>query len=240
MPGLGTIINAVGILLGGICGMLFGKKMKQRYQDTLMRATGVCILFIGIGGAMEKMLTLGADGLVSSGSMILIVSVALGSIIGEIINIEYGMQRFGEWLKLISKSEGDLSFVDAFVTASLTVCIGAMAIVGAIRDGIYGDPSILAAKAMIDFIIILIMTASKGKGCMFSAIPVFIFQGAITLLSAFIEPIMTDAALNNLSLVGSVLIFCVGLNLIWDKKIKVANLLPSVVLAVVCAYIPLF
>ena len=115
-----------------------------------------------------------------------------------------------------------------------------MAIVGAIRDGIYGDPSILAAKAMIDFIIILIMTASKGKGCMFSAIPVFIFQGAITLLSAFIEPIMTDAALNNLSLVGSVLIFCVGLNLIWDKKIKVANLLPSVVLAVVCAYIPLF
>ena len=189
---------------------------------------------------MEKILTLGADGLVSSGSMILIVSVALGSIIGEIINIEYGMQRFGEWLKRISKSEGDLSFVDAFVTASLTVCIGAMAIVGAIRDGIYGDPSILAAKAMIDFIIILIMTASKGKGCMFSAIPVFIFQGAITLLSAFIEPIMTDAALNNLSLVGSVLIFCVGLNLIWDKKIKVANLLPSVVLAVVCAYIPLF
>ena len=240
MPGLGTIINAVGILLGGICGMLFGKKMKQRYQDTLMRATGVCILFIGIGGAMEKMLTLGADGLVSSGSMILIVSVALGSIIGEIINIEYGMQRFGEWLKRISKSEGDLSFVDAFVTASLTVCIGAMAIVGAIRDGIYGDPSILAAKAMIDFIIILIMTASKGKGCMFSAIPVFIFQEAITLLSAFIEPIMTDAALNNLSLVGSVLIFCVGLTLIWDKKIKVANLLPSVVLAVVCAYIPLF
>ena len=157
MPGLGTIINAVGILLGGICGMLFGKKMKQRYQDTLMRATGVCILFIGIGGAMEKMLTLGADGLVSSGSMILIVSVALGSIIGEIINIEYGMQRFGEWLKRISKSEGDLSFVDAFVTASLTVCIGAMAIVGAIRDGIYGDPSILAAKAMIDFIIILII-----------------------------------------------------------------------------------
>ena len=104
MPGLGTIINAVGILLGGICGMLFGKKMKQRYQDTLMRATGVCILFIGIGGAMEKMLTLGADGLVSSGSMILIVSVALGSIIGEIINIEYGMQRFGEWLKRISKT----------------------------------------------------------------------------------------------------------------------------------------
>lgn len=187
-----------------------------------------------------KMLTIGAGGLVSSGSMMLIASIALGAIIGEIINIEYRMEQFGEWLKRISKNDGDVGFVDAFVTASLTVCIGAMAIVGAIKDGIYADHSILEAKAVLDLIIIMIMTASKGKGCLFSAIPVFIFQGVITLLSTFIEPIMTDAALDNLSLVGSILIFCVGLNLVWDKRIKVANLLPAVVLAVVCAYIPIF
>ena len=145
------------------------------------------------------------------------------------------MEQFGCWLKIKTGSEGDTSFVDGFVTASLTVCIGAMAVVGSIQDGINGDYSILAAKAVLDLIIVMIMTASMGKGCIFSAIPVAIFQGAITLLAGLLEPLMTEQALHNLSLTGSVMIFCVGVNLVWGKKIKVANLLPTLVVAVVWA-----
>ena len=130
------------------------------------------------------------------------------------------------------------AFVDAFVTASLTVCIGAMAVVGSIQDGIYGDISTLTAKAVLDMIIILVMTASMGKGCIFSAIPVGIFQGSVTLLARLIEPLMTEQALANLSLTGSAMIFCVGLNLVWGKKVRVANLLPGLIIAVIWAFLP--
>lgn len=158
--------------------------------------------------------------------------------IGESINIEGWFERFGEWLKIKTGNAKDKDFVNGFVTASLTVCIGAMAIVGAIQDGILGDYSILAIKTILDLIIIMVMTCSMGKGCAFSAIPVFVFEGGITLLSRFIKPVMTEAALFNLSLIGSILIFCVGLNLVWGKKVRVANLLPAVVLAVIVAFLP--
>ena len=125
------------------------------------------------------------------------------------------------------------------MTASLTVCIGAMAIVGAIQDGMTGDWSILATKAILDFMIIMVMTCSMGKGCMFSAIPVFVFEGAMTLLAVLIKPLMTVDALNSLSLIGSILIFCVGLNLVWGKKVRVANLLPAIILAAIAGYIGL-
>ena len=128
--------------------------------------------------------------------------------------------------------------MNAFVTASLTVSIGAMAIVGSIQDGILGDYTTLAVKAVLDFIIILVMTSSMGKGCAFSAIPVLVFEGSMTLLARLIAPVMTDAAIANLSLIGSVLIFCVGVNLVWGKKLRVANMLPAVLLAVLAAYLP--
>ena len=135
-------------------------------------------------------------------------------------------------------NSGDASFVNAFVTASLTVCIGAMAIVGAIQDGILGDYSTLAVKSVLDFIIVAVMTSSMGKGCAFSAIPVLAFEGSITLLARLIAPIMTDMAIAYLSLIGSILIFCVGVNLVWGKKVRVANMLPAVFLAVLAAYLP--
>lgn len=198
MPGLGTIVNAAAIILGGLAGLLFGKLMKTRVQETIITSCGVCVMFFGIGGAMEKMLTSSGDGTISSGStMMLIASVVLGGLVGSLLNIEGGMERFGIWLRKVTHSEGDGGFVDGFVTASLTVCI-------------------------------------------FSAIPVAVFQGTITALSKLLEPVMTPAALNNLSLVGSVLIFCVGVNLVWGKKIRVADLLPSLVFAVVCAFLPWF
>ena len=237
MTGLGTIINTGGVIIGGISGLIFGSKIKQRYQDTLMNATGICVLFLGIIGTLEKVLTIDKGILVSQNTMMIISSLAIGSLIGEFLNIEYHFENFGKWLKRITKNTSDNSFVDGFVTTTLTICIGAMAIVGALQDGLIGDTSTLEAKAVLDAIIVLIMSASKGKGCIFAAIPLFIFQGSITLLSKFIEPIMIPLAFNNLSIVGSILIFCVGINLIWEKKVKTANLLPAIIIAVICAYI---
>ncbi len=238
MMGLGTIVNTAAIIVGGIIGMLLGKKLPLRLQDTLMKGVGVCVLFLGIAGALEKMLIVADSALSSQGSMMLIASVSVGAVIGELIDIDGKMERFGVWLRSKSGSDGDTRFVDGFVTASLTVCIGAMAVVGAIQDGIGRNPSTLIAKAVLDFIIVLIMASTMGKGCLFSAIPVFLLQGSVTLLSTLIAPVLTEPALNNLSLVGSVLIFCVGLNLVWGKKVKVANLLPAIIVAVGYAFLP--
>ena len=239
MIGLGTIINCAAIIVGGVFGLLFGKLLKERVQETLQKANGICVLFIGIAGAMEGMLRLSGSALSSGRSMLIIASLALGDLVGELINIDHWVERFGEWLKIKTGNAKDKDFVNGFVTASLTVCIGAMAVVGSIKDGIEGDISILTTKAILDLIIVMVMTCSLGKGCIFSAIPVAVFQGTITALARLIKPLMTEAASANLSLIGSVLIFCVGVNLVWGKKIKVANLLPSLVFAVAISFIPI-
>ena len=239
MFGLGTIINTAAILLGGVLGALFGRFLSDSAQDTLTKVCGVSTLFIAITGALEGMLTVENGAVVSSGAMLIIGCLAIGAVIGEALNIEGAFERFGEWLKQKTGNAKDKGFVNAFVTASLTVCIGAMAIVGSIQDGLTGDYSILATKAVLDLIIIMVMSCSLGKGAVFSAIPVAVFQGSITALAGLIKPVMTDAALANLSLVGNIRIFCVGLNLVWGKKVKVANLLPAIVVAVIAAFLPL-
>ena len=236
---MGTIINVIAIVLGGIIGRLFGKLLSEKFQDTLNKVCGVSVLFIGISGALEGMLAIKDNQVVSQKAMMIVVCMILGAVIGEILNIEDKFERFGEWLKKKTGNSKEKMFVEGFVTASFTVCIGAMAIVGAIEDGIFGDYSILATKAMLDFIIIIVMTGTLGKGCMFSAIPVAILQGSVTLLANFIKPVMTESALANLSMIGSILIFCVGLNLVWGRKIRVANLLPAVILAVIMAFLPI-
>lgn len=238
MPGFGTVINAAAIVLGGLAGLLFGKFFSEQKQDALSTACGISVLFIGIGGALEGMLTVEGSAVASGKGMMITICLAAGAFIGEVIGIEDFFERFGEWLKVKTGNAKDKRFVDGFVTASLTVCIGAMAIVGAIEDGLAGDSSILVTKAILDFIIILVMTCSLGKGCIFSAIPVAVFQGGVTALAQFIKPVMTSAALSNLSMIGSVLIFCVGVNLVWGKRVRVANLLPAVVLAVAAAFLP--
>ena len=239
MIGLGALINTAAIVAGGVLGRFGGRLIKERHQSTLQNACGVSTMFLGIAGAMEGMLT-AKDGMISSGrGLFVVLCLTLGALIGEIINLEDGFERFGEWLKIKTGNAGDQGFVNAFVTASLTVCIGAMAIVGSIQDGLHGDYSTLAVKSILDLIIILVMTSAMGRGCAFSAIPVLILEGGMTLLARLIAPAMTDAALANLSMIGNILIFCVGLNLVWGKKIRVANLLPAIVLAVIGAFLPL-
>ena len=239
MYGLGTIINTAAIVAGGIGGALFGRFLKENVQDTLTKVCGVSTLFIAITGALEQMLTVENGKIVSSGAMLVILSLTIGAVIGELADLEGAFERFGEWLKQKTGNAKDRKFVEAFVTASLTVCIGAMAIVGSIQDGITGDYSILATKAVLDFIIIMVMSCSLGRGAVFSAIPVAVLQGSITALAGLVRPLMTDAALANLSMVGNVLIFCVGINLVWGKKVRVANLLPAIVIAVIAAFLPL-
>ena len=237
MYGLGTIINTGAIVAGGLAGILFGRFLKENVQDTLSKCCGVSTLMIGIAGALEKMLTVEKGAISGGGSMLLVLCLTVGGVIGELLNLEGAFEAFGRWLKEKTGNAKDKGFVNAFVTASLTVCIGAMAIVGSIQDGLTGDYSVLATKAVLDFIIIMVMSCSLGPGAAFSAIPVAILQGSVTALAGLVRPVMTEAALNNLSLVGSVLIFCVGINLLWGKKIRVANLLPAIVLAVAAAFL---
>ncbi len=231
MIGLGTITNAAAIILGGLIGSIGQRFINQRIQDTIMKANGLCVVFLGISGALQKMFYIDQGILETQGSMVLIGSFALGSLIGEILNLEQGLERFGLWLREKSGNSDDTNFLNGFLTASFTVCIGAMAIVGSLQDGMMGDPSILITKAILDFMIIMVMTSSLGKGCLFSAIPVGIFQGSITLMARLIAPIMNDAALDYISMTGSILIFCVGVNLLKKDTFKVSNMLPVVMIA---------
>ena len=239
MTGLGTIINGASIVAGGLVGHFAGKLIHEEQQDSLTKACGVSVLFIAVAGAMQGMLKIDAGELASGKSMLVVLCLALGTLLGEAARIEDCFEQFGEWLKAKTGNSGDAEFVSAFVTASLTVCIGAMAIVGSIQDGILGDYSTLAVKSVLDFIIIIVMTSSMGKGAAFSAIPVVLFEGGVTLLAKVIAPVMTPLAISYLSLVGSVLIFCVGVNLVWGKRLKVANMLPAVLFAVLAAYLPI-
>ena len=219
--GLGTLINVAGIIIGGLIGLFGGKFLTAKIQHTLQDACALAVIFLGADGALKNLDT-----------MLFIASLIGGGLIGEIIDIDGKFERFGIWLRTRSGNDGDTKFVDAFVTASLTVCIGAMAVIGAINDRLLHDATVLIVKATLDLIIILVMTASLGKGCIFSCISVGIFQGAITFFAGVLEPFMTEIALANLSGVGNVLIFAVGVNLFFpDKKISVANLLPALIIA---------
>jgi len=235
MPGLGTIVNVLAIIAGGILGMTGGRFLTEKIQNTVITTSGICVMFLGTGSALARMLTLENGVLNTQGTMMMIGCLILGGLIGEVLGIEDRLEGFGEWLKKKTGNSGDNAFVNAFVTASLTVCVGAMAVVGSLQDGIYANHAVLYAKSVLDFVIIVIMTASMGKGAIFSAVSVGVFQGTVTLLSTLIAPVLTKQALSNLSYVGNIMIFCVGLNLVFGKKVRVASLLPGLVLAVAWA-----
>lgn len=233
-PGIGVLANVLGIVGGGLLGLGCGRLMSERFQKAIMMACAVAVIFLGLTGTVKEMLQIGADGGVTLvGTNCMLASLIGGAVIGEAIDLEDRMERFGHWLQQKTGSGGDTRFVEGFVTASLTVCIGAMAVIGSINDCLLSDPSVLFAKTVIDAVIVMIMTSALGKGCIFSAISVGIFQGIIFLLAGFLEPIMTPAALKSLSAVGNILIFCVGTNLFGLPHVRIANLLPALVIAVV-------
>ena len=233
-------MKKIVVIGGGTMGLDIAQVFARNGYDVVVRDIKDEII-----QASEARLNKGLDKLVSKGKLDeakkaeilshMSFTTELAAAADADLVVEAAIENLGEWLKRKTGSEGDNEFTNAFVSASLTVCIGAMAIVGSIQDGLLGDWSTLALKGALDCIIVCTMTASLGRGCIFSALPVAVFQGTITLFAGALSPIMTTAALDSLSLVGSMLIFCVGVNLIRPQTFRTANMLPSVVVAVIYA-----
>jgi uncharacterized membrane protein YqgA involved in biofilm formation len=233
MIGLGTIVNVLAILLGGCIGLLLKGGLPARYQDTIIKSLGLCTMFIGVSGALPGLLTVegGAlTGVSARETLGMILSFALGSLLGEWMDLDGRLDQLGAWLKARASRGEDNQFIQGFVTASLTVCIGAMAIVGSIQDGLSHDPSTLFTKSILDFIVIILFASTYGKGVLFSALPVGVLQGLVTLCAGLLAPVFSPAVIANLSFLGSMLIFCVGINLAFGTKFRVANMLPTLVL----------
>lgn len=228
---MGTLINAAGVILGGVIGMIVKGGLPKRVSDILMQALGLCTMFIGIAGALSGMLKIDHNTLQASGSMLLIFSLGLGAIAGELLHIEDHMEGLAVRLKHLIRSE-DNKFVEGFVSNSLIICVGAMAVVGALQDGLLHDSSMLITKAILDAVISMVFASALGIGVVFAAIPLLVYQGGITLLAMFISPFFSNVLIANLSYVGNVLIFGVGINLFFGKKIKVGNLLPALLVPI--------
>lgn len=225
---MGTIINVAAVILGGIVGRFINAGAIKKHEDSLMCALGLCTLFIGISGVLSKMLVINEGSLETRGTMLIIFSMVLGTLAGEILGIEDHLAHLGERIKKAVGASHDARFVESFMANMLVICIGAMAIIGSLQDGLTGDFSMLAAKSALDCVITLIFASTMGIGAAFAAIPLGIYQGSITLLARFIEPFLSTALISDLSLMGSVLITGVGINLIFNKGIRLANMLPAI------------
>lgn len=237
MIGLGTIINTLAVIAGGLIGMCLKKGLKKNMQDILMQACGVATIFIGASGTLAKMFVIENGKFSTQGTMLLIFSLVLGGILGESIRIEEKMDSLGEKIKKAVKAEKDNQFVEGFVNVSLIICVGAMAIVGSIQDGISGDYSLLTTKAVLDLVIVVVFASTYGLGAVFSAVPIFFYQGGITLLAAIGGTFLSDTIISDLSFIGNALIFCVGVNIAFGKKFRVGNMLPALLVPIVYYFV---
>ena len=216
----GALINAAAILFGGGLGLLLRGKISEKFAQSIIRAIGLCIAIIGIQGAL------------AGDVMLLVISMALGAIIGELCKIDEALKRLGDWTqKKFSRGEAHSTFSEGFVTATLLFCVGAMAVVGSIDSGLRGDHSIVFTKSVLDALTSIILASTLGLGVLFSAVAVFIYQGSIEFFAGFLQNVFTDPLITQISAVGGVMIFAIGLNMVLDAKIKVANLLPGLLVA---------
>jgi uncharacterized membrane protein YqgA involved in biofilm formation len=226
---IGTLINTAAILLGSLIGVLLRKGIPQRLRDTVMQGLGLCVLVIGIMGAVK-----------TQDMMAVIISIVVGGLIGALLNIEKRLDRLGQRMqKLLAgkHDDGDNSFAKGFVTASLVYCVGAMAIVGSLESGLKGDHSTLIAKSALDGISAIVFASTMGPGVAMSALAVLVYQGSIALLAQWAAPLFTAALISEMSAVGGLLIIGIGLNLLYDKHLSVGNLLPAIFVPM--AYLPL-
>ena len=232
MIGIGTLVNTLAVLLGGGLGLLLKHGIKERFKEILMQALGVSTMFIGISGALRGILVVNDDLLDSRNTLLMILCLVLGAVLGELLNIDRWMQGLGERLRRkVRARDEDSYFVEGFVTTTIIICTGAMAIVGSFQDALMGDPSMLYAKSALDGVIAAVLASSLGVGVLFAAIPLLVYQGSLTLLASWIKPILSKLMLFNISFVGSILVFLIGVNMLFDKRIRIANFLPSIILA---------
>lgn len=232
MPGLGTLVNSAAIVVGAVAGTLLRRGIPAAWKETILAAIGLCVTVIGM-----KM----AQG--SAHLVLVVVSLALGALVGEALDLDGRLTRFGQWLQrrlLGNRSAATGSSLgEAFVSASLLFCIGAMAIVGAIEDGLAGNHEILFAKASLDGVISVVLASTLGIGVALSAVSVLVYQGAITLLSFWMQQFLTEAVIGEISATGGVMILAIGLNLLGVTKIRLANLIPGLAVLVLLAEIVL-
>lgn len=220
---ISAVVNALVVIIGSLLGVAFRKKLSQRYSKTITQGLGLCVIVIGVSGALQ-----------SANMIIVIVCVALGSIIGTWIDIERRLEHMGNTLQAhFAKDDENGNFAKGFVTASLMFCVGAMAIVGSMDSGLRGDHSTIYAKSVLDFITSIFFAGTYGIGVMASALTILIYQGAIVLLSGVIEPILTAAVITEMSAVGGVLIIGVGMNVLRREHTFVGNMLPAILLPMV-------
>jgi len=229
MVGLGTIVNFGTILIGGALGLILKKVLSKRITDTMMQGIGLAVMIIGVSGTMIAAFTIVDGQIISEHVLIMIISLALGALIGELLRIEEGLESFGKFCeKKLVKPDEESTFAQGFVTATLVFCVGSMAIVGSIEDGINRNSDILVAKSIIDGITAMIFASTMGFGVLFSAVTVGIYQGLITLLAYLVGPFISEIVITQMSFVGSILIMSIGINMLKIAKIKVGNLLPAI------------
>ncbi|MDR3206740.1 MAG: DUF554 domain-containing protein [Oscillospiraceae bacterium] len=229
MTGLGTFINVGAILAGGLLGLLLRRGIPERFKETIFHTLGVSTMLIGGTGVAAAMLRVAEGGLLERTDMLLmILSLVVGAVAGELLNIERGFERLGALAqRKLAPKEGGASFSAGFVNASVLFCVGAMAVVGSLEDGLAHDPTTLAAKAILDGVICVVFASAYGPGVLLSALPVLVYQGGITLLSGLLAPIATPEAMGQMSLVGSALVMCIGFNMLGLTKMRLANWIPA-------------
>ncbi|MCL2099239.1 MAG: DUF554 domain-containing protein [Oscillospiraceae bacterium] len=219
---IGATINAAAVLSGGLLGLLFKGRLSRETAENITRALGLCVCIIGISGALKGDI------------MLLVISLALGAFTGGLLDIDGRLNGLGLWLqKKISrdKNTGNNSFAEGFVAASLLFCVGAMAIVGSIESGLRNDQSIIFTKSVIDGVSAVVFASSFGAGVLFAAAAVFVYQGSIEFFAGYLQNILTDELITQLSAAGGVMIFAIGLNMAASAGIKTANLLPGFLFA---------
>ena len=217
---IGTLINAASVLLGGMIGLLFKGKIPAAFSESITRAIGLCVCIIGINGAIKGDL------------MLLVVSLALGALIGELLRIEQGLNKLGSWLQnAFSRKDEHSTFAEGFVAATLLFCVGAMAIIGSIESGLGNDRSIILTKSILDGICAMVLASSLGLGVLFSAGVILIYQGSIEFFAGSLQGVLSEALIIQISAAGSVMILAIGFNMALNARIKVANLLPGLVVA---------
>ena len=241
MHGLGTIVNCAAVLAGSLAGILIKGGLPKRFETTIFQAVGLAVVFIGLGGALSGLLKLSDGTLSTQYTMLMVLSLVLGAVLGEALNIEQGLENLGARLKKrVPEKYAGSTFVEGFVTASMLFFVGAMAIVGALEDGLSGDHSVLFAKSVLDGVSSVLLSASLGFGVAVSVLPVLVYQGGITLLAQLLKPLLSDTLILQMSAIGSILIFAIGLNMLFDKKLKVGNLLPAIFLPILFAVLKHF
>ncbi len=230
MIGLGTLVNAGAILAGGTIGWLAKRGIPERFKTTIMQGIGLSVLIIGLSGTLQGILryvgTPRMDRIYLTG---MILCMVVGGLLGEALDIEKRLDQLGEWFQK-KFAKGENTFAEGFVTASLVYCVGAMAIVGSLEDGMSGNTQILFAKSILDGVSAIVFAATLGMGVTFSFVPVLLYQGAITLLAGVLKPWLSDEVISQMSLVGSVLIMGIGFNILEIRRIKVGNMLPAIFL----------